>query len=355
MKFLKSLLCISLISFLFIACNPKKVEQTNDFKKADLLTYMAVVIQNDYQLALDEVISFETSYNKFLLSKSSADFDSVKVHWERSYLSWQNVLAYEFGPGMELDIKAKLGTFPTDSVKVINYIKDNSYDLSTISSNVAKGFHVFDFLLNRESAISYFNEKNYSDYGLAIISQMKTLFQNTLTGWKTYQTTFIASTGTESTSAFSMFVNDFIKGYEECKWTKVGIPLGKQSLDIIQPNYIETPKAKLTWKLLISNIKAVKRQFNGDMQSGKQGIGFDDYLKAVNKSVLVTKINSEFDAIIYTAQGFNEDLGTMLNDASKKKQVDDLYTQIHNLTIHLKTDMTAAFGVMITYQDNDGD
>ncbi len=355
MKFLKSLLCISLISFLFIACNPKKVEQTNDFKKADLLSNMALVIQNDYQLVLDEVMKFEAGYNKFLGSKSQVDFDSVKASWERSYLSWQNVLAYEFGPGMELDIKAKLGTFPTDTVKVVNYIKDNNYDLSSISSNVAKGFHVFDFLLNRENAISYFNEKNYSDYGVAIISQMKTLLQNTITGWKTYQTTFVASTGTESTSSFSMFVNDYIKGYEECKWTKVGIPLGKQSLDVIQPNYIETPRSKITWKLLIANVKAVKRQFNGDMQSGKEGIGFDDYLKTVNKSDLVSTINSEFDAILTTVQGFNEDMETMLLNPSKKKQVDDLYTQIHNLTIHLKTDMTAAFGVMITYQDNDGD
>ncbi|MEN9445652.1 MAG: hypothetical protein RL728_164, partial [Bacteroidota bacterium] len=186
MKFLKSLLCISLISFLFIACNPKKVEQTNDFKKADLLSNMALVIQNDYQLVLDEVMKFEAGYNQFLGSKSQVDFDSVKASWERSYLSWQNVLAYEFGPGMELDIKAKLGTFPTDTVKVVNYIKDNNYDLSTISSNVAKGFHVFDFLLNRENAISYFNEKNYSDYGSAVISQMKTLLQNTITSWKTY-------------------------------------------------------------------------------------------------------------------------------------------------------------------------
>ena len=152
-----------------------------------------------------------------------------------------------------------------------------------------------------------------------------------------------------------MFVNDYIKAYEECKWSKVGIPLGKLSFNTTQIKYIETPRAKITWKLLLSNIKAVKRQFNGDMQSGKQGIGFDDYLKAVNKSDLVSTINNEFDAIINTVQGFNEDLETMLLNPSKKKQVDDLYTQIHNLTIHLKTDMTAAFGIMITYQDNDGD
>jgi predicted lipoprotein len=355
MNFTTKILGLVILITVTYACNPKKVEQTDEFKKGDLLSNMSAVIQNDYQQVLEGVTSLETSYNQFVISKNQKDFDSLQSKWEAAYLAWQNVLAYDFGPGMDNYLKTNLGTFPTDTLKVTNYIKDNNYDLASISSNVAKGFHVFDFLLYRDNAISYFNDKNYSDYGTAVITQMKTLLQNTISSWKTYQTTFVSSTGTESTSSFSVFVNDYIKAYEECKWTKVGIPLGKQSLDVIQPNYIETPKAKFTWKLLIANIKAVKRQFNGDFQSGKQGIGFDDYMKAVNKADLVTTINAEFDAIISTVQGFNEDLGTMLNDAAKKKQVDDLYTKIHNLTIHLKTDMTAAFGVMITYQDNDGD
>jgi predicted lipoprotein len=348
-------LLFAFLIVLLIGCNPKKVEQSDEFKKGDLLTNMASVIQQDYQQVLDDVIDFETQYSTFLTTKNQTDFDSLKLKWEQSYASWQHVLAYDFGPGMDLNIKTNLGTFPTDTVKVLNYIKDNNYNLSTISSNVAKGFHVFDFLLFRNSAITYFSEKSYADYGTAVITQMKTLLQSTISGWATYENTFITSTGTESTSAFSMYVNDYIKSYEECKWTKVGIPIGKQSLDVIQPNYIETPNAKITWKLLIQNLKAAKRQFNGDSQKGTTGIGFDDYLKAVDKSDLSTKINAGFDEIISIAQGFNEDLKTMLNDPTKRKQVDDLYTKIHNLTIHLKTDMTAAFGVMITYQDNDGD
>jgi len=35
--------------------------------------------------------------------------------------------------------------------------------------------------------------------------------------------------------------------------------------------------------------------------------------------------------------------------------LDALYTKLQNLVVHFKTDMTSAFGVLITYQDNDGD
>lgn len=337
------------------ACNPKKIQQSDEFKRGDLLNNISSIIQEDYQDVFHEFSTLEKKYNQFLVSNEQQDFDSVKAQWQKSYASWQNVLGYEFGPGMDNNLKTNLGIFPTDTLKVLKYIEENTYDLNTISSNNAKGIHAFDFLLYRNNAIAYFKEKNYAEYGKTVLNQMKTLVQNTISSWKTYQTTFITSTSNEATSAFSKLVNSYIKAYEECKWSKIGTPLGKQSLEIIQPKYIETPKAKITWKLLIANVKALKRIFNGDAQSGNQSIGFDDYMNAVNKADLVTKINTEFDDIISTAQGFNEDLGTMIVDATKKKEVDVLFTKIHNLTIHLKTDMSAAFAVMITYSDNDGD
>jgi hypothetical protein len=40
---------------------------------------------------------------------------------------------------------------------------------------------------------------------------------------------------------------------------------------------------------------------------------------------------------------------------NETQQMIDLYNAIHNNTIALKTDMVGAFGVLITYSDNDGD
>lgn len=355
MKFKIKLIGLFGLFIVTSACNPKKIQQSDEFKRGDLLSNISTVIQEDYQNVFQEFSILETKYNEFLISFTEEDFDSLKSQWQKSYISWQNVLAYDFGPGMENNLKTNLGIFPTDTLKVLKYIEENTYDLTAISSNTAKGIHVFDYLLYRNNAIVYFKEKNYAAYGKNVLDQMKTLVQNTISSWKTYQTTFITSTSNEATSAFSKLVNSYIKAYENCKWSKIGTPLGKQSLEIIQPKYIETPKAKITWKLFNANVTALKRIFNGNTQSGKQGVGFDDYMAAVNKTDLVTKINADFDDIIATSQGFKEDLGTMILDETKKKQVNDLYTKIQNLTIHLKTDMSAAFAVMITYSDNDGD
>ena len=41
--------------------------------------------------------------------------------------------------------------------------------------------------------------------------------------------------------------------------------------------------------------------------------------------------------------------------ASNQSELDELYNLIQQQVVNLKTDMTSAFGVLITYQDNDGD
>ena len=62
---------------------------------------------------------------------------------------------------------------------------------------------------------------------------------NVRSSWTSYKGTFVASTGTETTSAFSLLINEFNKDYELSKNAKLGIPLGKQSLGIQLPEYIE--------------------------------------------------------------------------------------------------------------------
>jgi len=37
------------------------------------------------------------------------------------------------------------------------------------------------------------------------------------------------------------------------------------------------------------------------------------------------------------------------------QSLDNLYVKMQNLVVSIKTDMSSAFGVLITYQDNDGD
>lgn len=344
----------------FSACKKKKEEEkepTPNFEKSTLLTNVGTnIILPGYELLYSKIETFETSYSLFIQDKTINNLSDARSAWKEAYLQWNKMMIYEFGPAMDYGLRAALGTFPTDTTKVLNNITNGGYVLGSVGNVDAVGFSVFDFLLFRFDALNYFqnNGTSYSNYGTEIIQKMKNEVSSVLSNWNsTYLNTFKTSTGTESTSSFSLFVNEFNRSYEISKWTKIGIPIGKQSLGIARPEYIEARNSAYSIDLLLQNMKAMKQIFNGDTDNSSGGVGFDDYLNALDKATLTTSINSQFSSIISDIEAISATFEVTMN--SSPQTLDALYTKVHNLTIAIKTDMAAAFGVMITYQDNDGD
>lgn len=172
--------------------------------------------------------------------------------------------------------------------------------------------------------------------------------------WGTYAPTFKESTGTETTSGFSELVNEFNRDYELAKTAKLGIPIGKQSLGIQMPEYLEARNSAISLDLLRQSVLALQQYYNGNaLTGGNNGVGFDDYLIHLERSELNETINANFNGILAKIDSFT---GSMEEEMAANPQgLDELYTLIQGQVISLKTDMTSAFGVLITYQDNDGD
>ena len=127
----------------------------------------------------------------------------------------------------------------------------------------------------------------------------------------------------------------------------------KQNLGFQQPIYIEARLSKVGFDLFSTNIEAWRKVFKGDLEDGTSGVGLDDYLIDLERTSLVNSIDNTLSDIVNDINSFNNDFETTLsNDASS---LDALYTKIQNLTVSIKTDMTSVMGVLITYQDNDGD
>lgn len=338
-----------------VSCKKKTSDEQPEFDKSTLLSNVGnnIILSNYQQLDM-KLTDFQQKYAAFVADQTPGNFELARESWKSSYIQWEKSLMFDLGPAMSELLKGYLGTFPSDSTKIGNNIAAGTYDLMQVSNITAQGLPAFDFLLYRNNAISYFSQPAYADYGTALIAKMKGHVSQVLNGWNGgYLSTFISSTGTETTSSFSMFVNEFVKSYEECKWTKLGIPVGKQSMGVQMPEYMEARYSKQSFELMYTNLKALHRLFNGDKEDGTTGVGFDDYLVAIDKGSLAQTINTEFEGILNLINGFTGDFESAMNN--NPQALDQLYTKIHNLTIYLKTDMTSSFGVMITYQDNDGD
>lgn len=342
----------------FTACKKDKPDEEEPelFKKSELLTNIGEnLVVPEYQELLNSITELENKYVQFSSSITTQNLEEVRIAWKTAYIDWYSVNVYEFGPAMNIGLRSAVGTYPSDSVKIESNISTGGYVLGSLSNIDAIGFSSLDFLLYRVNALDYFiANTNYTQYGLEVIQKMKSEVSSVLNTWNsTYLTTFKNSTGTESTSSFSLFVNEFNKTYELAKTAKLGIPIGKQSLGIQQPHYIEARLSTESLLLLYENVKALKRVFNGESKAGINGKGFDDYLVAIDRQDLTNTINSKFSAILTSIEQLNLSLEDEMS--TNPQALDDLYTLMQSLVVSIKTDMASSFGVLITYQDNDGD
>lgn len=344
-----------LISVLVISCKKKNEDDVVDFDKGAMLTNMADNnIIPAYTEFYNQIVELETAYSQFELDRSSINLELVRDRWKSAYLSWQAVKMFEFGPAMTIGLKGAIGTFPSDTAQIEANVSSGIYDLASLMNVDAIGLSSLDYLLYQQNALADFNSgNNYITYGNDVIQKMKNEALYVKNSWSTYRSTFISSTGNESTSAFSMMVNDYCQDYEEAKTAKLGIPIGKQSLGIQMPEYIEARFSGFSFPILRKSISSLSDVYLGNSLSGASGIGFDDYLIALDKSTLNTTIQTRFSNILTKIDAFG---GTLESEMSSNATgLEELYQLIAGQVVYLKTDMTSSFGILITYQDNDGD
>jgi predicted lipoprotein len=336
------------------ACNKDK-NKKEDFDKAALLQNFADhIIQPRYADFKTKIDSLELLFTAFQTNPSTGAFEDVKSHWKACYLSFQRVKTFDFGPAMNTGFKSAIGTFPTDTTQISSNIAAGTYNLSTATNADAVGLAALDYLFFNSNAYSNLTSNAaYSQYCLDVIQKMKSETDAIVSAWSSFKSTFIASTGNESTSMFSMLVNDFCQDWEEAKAAKLGIPLGKYSLGIQRPEYIEARYSGYSLPILKASLNSIAEIYSGIGTNGQDGIGFDDYLIALDKSTLNNTIKTKFQTIDGLFSPFNSTLEIELTQ--NQTALENLFNAISEQVVFIKTDMTASFGILITYQDNDGD
>lgn len=339
------------------SCKDKnKEEDKEDFKKETILTNLADnYILPGYADLQQKTNALSDAWNTFATAPSQAALDDVQLKWKDANLSFHRIKMVEVGPAMNVLLNASLGTFPADTTQIETNISAGSYNLATADNIDAIGFESLDFLLFGYDALNKLtNSSARRSYVTDVITKMRNEVNQVTNEWSAYRATFIAGTGTSSTSPFAILVNAFCKDFELAKTAKLGIPIGVQSLGIQQPNYLEARRSGFGKELLAANIQALHAVFLGKSYNGSSnGSGFDDYLIALEKGNLSSTIDARFSYMDTQPGSWSGTIETMMT--SNPVTLEDFYDYMQGTVVYMKADMASAFGVLITYQDNDGD
>ena len=271
---------------------------------------------------------------------------------------------YEFGPAEQEIVRMNFNVFPTDTAQIKANIISGSYNLAAASNLDAKGFPALDYIFYEPNktelqvANSFTALANKKQYVTDVLNDMKTKITNIINAWNaTYRNQFVNSLSTDIGSSIGFLVNQLNYELDYLKNAKIGIPLGKKSLDVALPEKCEAYYTKQSVLYALTTLTSIENVYLGKSTSGSDGTGFDDYLDHLEAKygtgTLNSAIKSQFAVTHTKLAAITGNLDAQI--ISNPTLVNAAYTELVKLLVLLKTDMPSNLGVVITYQDGDGD
>jgi len=354
---------------LFFACKKKVNESPEEpaasFDKQAMLVQLAdeliIPSYEAFKFSLDSLIVI---YSEFKLNPNLNGLQSVKTKFQNVYLRYQRCGLFEFGPAESVIMRSNFNVFPTDTIQIMANISSGVYDLNLVANLDAKGLPALDYLFfslsSDESVVvnAFVASEARRNYVTHLLSDMSGRINAVLSSWKgAYRNTFINSLGTDVGSSIGFLINQLNFELDYLKNAKVGIPLGKKTLGIVQPTQCEVYYSGRSKEYAIETLKAIENLYLARGLSGSNGKGFDDYLDHLKvmygSETLNSAINKQFGLAFSKLNAIQGSISqqVVINPGA----VDAAYVELVKLLVLLKTDLPSSLGVVITYQDGDGD
>ncbi|UII31769.1 imelysin family protein [Fulvivirga ulvae] len=323
-----------------------------------------------YDTLNKEVIALDDAINAFITTPDVATLTASRVAFNEAYHAWQRSSFWEFGPAFDVLLMSSVNSFPADHISIESNVTNGTYDFSTLSGQDEKGLPAVGYLLHGigdtdQAIIDMYttdgNATNRRDYLLAVAADMRSRVSEVAAGWASagedYRSVFINSDGTDVGSSVGLMVNELNKFVErEARDGKIGIPLGKRSQGIPIPGEVEAGYSGLSISLASENLEALYNFYMGIGVTGDK-VSFYDYLTSINAQynggLLSDAIKQQFESAMKEVSEIPSPYQETVE--VNPTPADEAYTELQKLVVLLKADMPSALGVLITYQDNDGD
>lgn len=334
----------------------------NDYNQEVLFTNVVDnIILPQYRSFRTEVDALSTRADAFLVSPSTTTLDALRQQFSTTWLQWQRVAPFEFGPAESVFLANSLNNFPLDQQALEDNIAAGSWSFDNPSA-FDKGFPALDYLLyglgdTPAAVVDAFTTAPqaaaYLDYLTDVVADIQTRTTQVVDEWENgYRTSFISNTGTAAGSSLSLFINSLNLHYENLRRDKIGIPAGILTLGFTNPDKVEAPHSRLSLALAKAGLEA-----SFDYFQGGSGEGLDDLLNYMDAEKdgqsLADLILDQYALAQSQLNAIDGDLQVAVDQDSDAVQT--AYTELQRQIVNLKTDLPSMLCVAITYVDNPSD
>jgi len=315
-----------------------------------------------YRALSQKTNELDLAITEFTDAPDAQKLQNVQEAYVQAYLAWQAASYYEFGPASGENLALSVNTYPTNTSRIEQNVQNNA----SADNTSDKGFPALDYLFfgisgDESEILEKYNTddlaENRKSYLKSIMNDLKKRIDNTLSLWNSeYLQLFISKEGNDVGSSLGLFINALLSSYEaDLKNAKFGIPAGV-SVGLIEPN---AQMVEGLYSQKSKELAQVKMNAFIEIFTGRNGIGLDDYVTDLNAtSAQGNPLANEILNQLNDAKSQIDNLPqTPLNEliTQDKVTVENIYYSLQQAVVYLKTDMTSALSIQVTYQDGDGD
>ena len=339
------------------SCEDHDEDDVNFDRQSMLTSYADELIVPGYEVYVSKLTDLQEAWVAFESGPESATLATLQKALVSAWAHWQSVAFWNFGPAVDIALLSRTNTYPSDTALIQNWLAAGSWDLELASSLDGRGFPALDYLLWSRSSDAVIAQSADSDWmALAsdLISGLKSDAVAVRDEWNnSYRNVFVQADGTDVGSSAGLIVNAGNQYLEvQLRDGKIGIPLGVRSLGIPLPEKSEAFYSGESIELALAGLDGFREWFDG------AGSDLLDYIDATGATFDGTPLRQEISSRIESSRGLmtalqGESLPNLIEN--QPEDLDELYQNLQSLVIISKVDVPSALGILITYQDNDGD
>lgn len=364
MNHLRSNTLTSLVLLLLLAivgCSTDGANNHPDYDRSSVLEDQANnIIRPSFSALALSCESLDNSVNTLIDDPSLSHLEDARNALLYARTAFQKCTPYSsFGPSNSYALRSALNTFPSDTALVEQNIASGEYVLGSVSTLDAQGFPAIEYLLwgaNDADIINALtNDNNRRDYLTALSARCEEIASTVSNEWTSYSAMYLQQDGTDVGSSLGMVVNSLNLDFEKfIRDGKVGIPLGIRSLGNPLPRHVEAPYSGNSKTLLTASLEGLLQLIEGSEGSSYSLSTYMNHTGAQHSGTELSGIiRNHINDLINQVNAIDRPLETWL--VEEAGAADQLYIDLQQLVVYLKVDMTSSLGILISYQDTDGD
>ncbi|MGB3463799.1 MAG: imelysin family protein [Cyclobacteriaceae bacterium] len=325
------------------------------------------IIVPAYTLFSQETSELVVAGETFLDDITEEKFLALRIALKDARLAWQSCNFYDFGPASDVGMASIVNTYPIDRNAIEANIDGAEYNLASIGSADERGFAAIGYLLHgngetdAEIMESFASSESRRTYLSELTGQISEVAATTLFRWQSvgddYISSFKENTGTNVGASLSLLTNAVTQSLErKTRDGKIGIPSGLRTLGVPVPEAVEALYAGYSIELARANFNAYFNLFQGNAfinSAIEPGMSYLEYLELLENKTLADDISDAFRKTIISVGVLDEPYNDQV--VSNPTPSNTAVADIQQLVVLIKSEMSSAMGISITFQDNDGD